>query len=387
MGNPHVLPLPAKFHGVIDGLKRLDEQGLIYELEYNENYYELESFVNMLVKPGCSVFTSYNMKKEHMMGRNYDFSHYAYNRFGEVDQLTGLAVVLKTHNPAAKYASVGIADGYWMDQVHGSMFAGVLDDGKTDISALALTPYICMDAMNDQGLAVSIMYLETRSDWELTDYRVYESLDEEGLKKAIVLEKAGEEPAPYDFRGQADVIAVNTVDHKAWKNNKTKASAQNDPGKKTVFHTVLMRMMVDYCSCVEEACALAQSVNVISPMQNADFHVMVADRKGKSVILEWVDGVLYIQECTHATNFYVTQEGQFGNGHARYQLLEAALNKYDKGMPERAAVDLMSLVSQDKRDGSDVGFTQWSALYNLAQNTVEVYLQMDYSKAYHFKAE
>ena len=386
MANPHAAPFPEKFMKVIDNIQRLDERGVLYYLDYTENYYELQDYVSMLTaKPGCSTFVHKNKDDEYFMGRNYDFSHYRFADRSNLDDVTGLNIVVRGNNPMARYKSIGIADGYWMDAFRGSMFEGVLDDGKTDISAAAFLPFLCMDGLNEKGLAVSIMWLPTEVEWTEVDYVSPETVDPKDKDTTFIYEEAGKVPQKLEYKAKNGSLAINTVDRKTWKANTNFAVHQNDPDKKTVYHPVLMRMMLDNCASVDEALYLTSQVNVQSAMTDSDYHILVADKSGKSVVLEWVNDQLNIVETNHATNYFISREDHYGAGYERDDLLVSTLKKFKDCMSAKAAKHALALVSQDRHENKDVGFTQWSAIYNFVQGTLKLYVHMDYDKCYEYK--
>ncbi|MCF0150545.1 MAG: hypothetical protein HUJ80_03950 [Firmicutes bacterium] len=386
MSNPHKMPFPAEFHAVLDTVKRVDEKGWFYSVDYDADYYQLQEFANKLAEPGCSTFVSRNLAKEAIMGRNYDYKHFKFNEKAPDTEVTGLCILIKGNNPKAMYRSLALADGFFLDNPHGSIFEGTLDDGKTDISPVALAPFICMDAINEAGLAVSIMALPVESDWEEVPYKAVEELTEEERADVEIFEKPGDIPSRTNPRTKRNAYAVNTADKKTWIARKRFGVKQNDPAKKTVFHTILMRMMTDYCATTDEAVAMAGSVNVITPLPGSDYHVLITDRSGKTVVLEWIDDQLVVLDECCSTNYYLGRGDHFGMGFERKAIVQAAVDKYRfNGMPEDMTMHALALCSQDCRNASDRGFTQWSAIYNLDKLTLKLWLRMDYSKAYEFQ--
>jgi len=328
---PHRPILPEPFVKMLNNVVRLDQKGLLYEVHYTEDYYQLEKYLDLLVDAGCSTMVAKNVEGQVLMGRNYDYRHYKFNQKSEetTKDLTGLIVVVHGENPAAKYRSLGVADGFWMDAKNGTCFAGTPDDGKTDMTALAFLPFICMDGVNEKGLAVSIMQLP---------------IDENA------------EP-PVDL----------------------------DPNKKTVLHPVLMRLMLDNCASVDEAVAFAGTFNLRSALNTKDFHILVCDSTGKSVILEWHRNIFTATPVNFSTNHYISTESKFGNGAERDAIIQAAFGKYNQGMPERIVKRTLELVSQNPFDGSCKGFTQWSTIYNLSDLSMKLWIQGDYEKGYEYQ--
>ena len=233
----------------LDTLRRLDDDGYLYQMNIEWDYYD--DFVRRflagynLFHAGCSVFVTNTPQGGALTCRNYDYKHRKFNKAEE--DITGLNVVFHC-SPKGKYRSIGVADAFWLDGQGGTFHHGTLDDGSTDISLLVFLPFVCMDGMNEKGLTVSILSQPIRP-------------------------------------GETAV-------------------RQNEPGKPRIGHTVLMRYMLDDCANIEEAVALARSVNIVSH-NDADYRIFVTDARGASVALEWRYNQLHTIYTDACTNFYV----------------------------------------------------------------------------------
>jgi len=385
MANPRRFLLPPGIGRALDKIKKEDERGLLYYMDYKANYYLLEKYVDKIVNPGCSTFLTKALNGDMLFARNYDMCHWRYNRRGAPEDGTGLIIVVRCTNKKAKYKSLGVVDGFWLDVAKGRYFEGTLSDGKTDVTLMAAAPLAIMDGINDQGLAVSIMHLPTENEWNETAYVDFNSLSEDEKKIAKIYTEHGEKPQRLDASVRKGAIAVNTADHRSWVVNKNFAVKQDDPGKKTLIHPVLMRKMLDFAKDVDEAVEIARSVNVQSPLRDNDYHILVSDKSGKSVILEWVNNKLNVADAKQSTNFHLTREDRYGYGYERYDILTACLGKYKNGMSEEIAMRTLQLASQNNLEGSDVGLTQWSSLYNLDKGIMKLTVFADYSKTYEYK--
>lgn len=385
MTNPHKMPFIGQFAKSVASLCREDEKGLLYHMDYSADYYKLLPALDIAAKSGCSTFVTRTVDGDPIMARNFDYRHFRNNVETTEDEITGLQVVVHCSNPKAKYRSLGIADAYWLGLRNGTFYEGVLDDGKTDISMALFLPFLCMDGMNEKGLAVSIMYLPTENRWDETEYVEAESLTAAQKRTAVILNEPGAEPSALEPRTQSGSYAINTADRRAWKAYKNFALHQKEKGKKTVLHPVLMRMMLDSCETVEEAITLALSVNVKSVVRDADYHILVTDANGRTVILEWIDRKLVCCDTCHGANFYVGREDRFGYGYDRDELMKASMSKYSQGMPENVAMHTLAVASQNTRDGSGQSFTQWSAVYNLKRQTLKLCVHMNYDKVFQYE--
>lgn len=384
MKNPRKKLLPWGIGRTIDNIKKIDDRGLLYYMDYKANYYSLEKYVAMIAdaKPGCSTFYTHNENGDALLGRNYDFSHYRFNKKTEEKDITSLILLVKTNNRKAKYKTIGVIDGFWLDFANGTFFEGVPSDGKTNMTRLAMAPFIIMDGINEVGLATSIMHLPTENDWQEVDYREPDSLDEKEKEIAIITNEKGKLPERYDYKVKNNALFINTEDKITYKANKNLAVNQNEPNKKTILHPVLMRRMLDYCKDVDEAIELAKTYNVKSPMPDSDYHIMLSDKSGKSVILEWVDNKMNVVETNHGTNYYLSRDDHYGYGQDRD---EVVTNNLKDVMSEKEVMNLLEEVSQNPFKKKYIGFTQWSSVYNLNKNTLKLSIFLDYDKQYEFK--
>jgi len=383
--NPHAF-LPPFFGHTLSKIRREDDKGLLYYLDYHSNYYRLEKYLKYIAQPGCSTFlTKKKGTNEYLLGRNYDLVHQKNNIDKGWDHATGLCIVVRCSNPKAKYKSLGTLDGYWMDYKHGQFFEGALDDGKTNVTPMAMAPFVIMDGLNEAGLAVSIMHLATENEWTEIPYKTPEELTEEEKKHKRILEKHGEVPSRYDTTIKSGCITLNTADKKAWKVNKNFACHQTEPGKQEILHPVLLRRMVDFAATVDEAIEIAKSYNVVSPLKDNDYHIFVADKSGRSVILEWVNNKLNVVETNHGTNYTMSRKDKFGYGYDRDEVLVKGLKRYKDGMSEEEATEVLHGAAQDVRIKKFTSISQWSLLYNLTKGEMKIRVFMNFDKAYTYK--
>jgi len=384
--NPRKFLLPPGIGRAIDGIRKEDERGLLYFMDYRANYYKLEKYTAMLTKSGCSTFLAKGAGGGYMLGRNYDFSHYRNNVKGEPKDITGLIIVVRTKNPKAKYRTLGVVDGFWLDNARGTFFEGVPSDGSTDMTKLAMVPFIIMDGVNEAGLATSIMHLPTENEWRETEYREPEGLTDKEKETAIICGESGTRPDRYDVKVKSGALMINTADRLTWQAYKDFAVNQQEEGKPVTLHPILMRKMLDFCGNVEEAVAMAKTYNMKSPLPDNDYHIMLADRSGRSVILEWIGNELKVIEADHGTNFYLGTEDHYGYGQDRYEILERVMGE-KKSFTGGEVMGLLGEVAQDPFRKRFTGYTQWSAVYDLAKASLKLSVDLHYEKQYEYKTE
>ena len=359
--NPHNASwIDSSLASSVESVKRLDKAGYLYSVDYKADYYS-ETVLTLLssmgyLDTGCSAFITADQDGNILTCRNYDYKH-----LDSDGHTTGLNVIVSC-SPSEGYRSVGVADAYWLDAEGLTFVAGAPDDGVTDISALGLLPYACVDGMNEKGLTVSILKLDI---------------------------KPGESMAN-----------------------------QQEAGKPSVAHSVLLRWMLDRCATVEEAVALAESVNMKAAI--SDMHLFVTDASGNSVVLEWRHDKLAVTETNAVTNFYVGfDDGEdvykdgvlteklamtsgslreyhygYGHGYHRFVQIVAGLDRYaDPANPpalsvmrESQAMDILRVAAQDP--GTEAtSMTQYSVIYNASDLTAHLWVQQDYATLFTFAVD
>lgn len=226
--------------------------------------------------------------------------------------------------------------------------SGFYTDGKSDLSMLMALPYLLLDGINEDGFAVSVLKLD-------------------GLP-----------------------------------------TLQKEPGKKTIFTTVAMRMLLDRASTVDEALAMLKGYNMsMDKYPGASYHLFMADAKGDCAIVEYTnpDTGLHpdkmeilrgadAMRCV--TNFYVspsmadTEHGinKSDHGKKRYEILRESLGKHQYAMTADEAMTLLKNVSQGPDDSQlSTGFTQWSEVFNLTKRTVTMSILREYDRKFEFGIE
>lgn len=385
--NPHALLTDEAQIRTVESIKRLFPDGKLYYMESTWDYNVIPDAFKPLFGAGCSTFLTKNLEGTNLFCRNYDYTHRKGN--DRNNPRTGLNVVVRCSNPNAKYKSIGVSDATWLDWKNGTLIEGSADDGVTDLSAFVMLPYLCMDGVNEKGLAVSIMALTLPvEEWEETDYDTWEEklpLSQE----PIILKGAGKCPETWQRRAKHLGVAVNHEDRRAWIAHMPLFRTEMEGKRGSLLHPILMRMMLDSCSCVEEAVALADMFNVSTIGPGQDYHIMVADSSGKARLLEWVDNRMNVVDTNHATNYRRSADDLFHGVCPRDELIKAFFLRCRKddeftGMREDLILSLMDLIKQDPDNGHDMNDTQYSCIYDLDHLSVKVYSFGDLSNSWDF---
>ena len=340
------------------GIRRLDEDGYLYYLDYDRDYYGLEAMEALrefgYIDSGCSTFFTHNIDGDPVTCRNYDYPH----RVSKEDRtLTGLNVILHC-KPDGKYESIAVADATWIDQNNPMFQRGGPELAGFNQDKLAVLPYQCMDGINERGLCVSILRVDI---------------------------KEGDQPAKYP-----------------------------------IGSSMMLRYMLDDCANVDEAIQKTKT-GILLPEDWQNCHFMVSDSTGQCVVIESRNGELSIIPSEICTNFYLGSDDMednyqngnlreeavkiideainskhhygYGHGYHRFATILAQLDRYRDTkkeeyytrMPESSALTILQSVAQNQyTNASGISMTQYSAIYNNAKKTVEVWPFQNYSKSYKF---
>ncbi|NOU16163.1 MAG: linear amide C-N hydrolase [Bacteroidales bacterium] len=152
-----------------------------------------------------------------------------------------------------------------------------------------------------------------------------------------------------------------------------------DPAKVTIEELEVIRLVLDYAASVDEAIELIGKYNI--RFTNPPIHYMIADKSGKSTIIEFVGGEMKVipndnpwQVCT---NFIVTGTSAPSNVSCwRYNKAHSELQNNLGIVNLDEAFKLVEDVSQSN--------TIWSMIYDLNNCTVSVSLSRGYSHWYQY---
>lgn len=253
---------------------------------------------------GCSTFVAQNEEGDTLFGRNFD--------------MYDSPAMMVTTQPDNGYRSISMVNLAYVGYSKEKLPYSVLD------RVLAMTgPYVPVDGMNEKGLAVSVMLIDTEPTNQVSD-------------------------------------------------------------KVDITTTTAIRMMLDKAATVEEAVSLLQQYDMHSSA-NSSYHFLIADASGQSALVEYIGSemsVLWGEKIS--TNFLLTPgDYDFGAGQDRYQIIEERLTAQGGVLSEEDAMEVLRACRQEIQPDKNSS-TQWSCVYNLNKLTVDVAIQMDYDTIYHF---
>ncbi len=178
------------------------------------------------------------------------------------------------------------------------------------------------------------------------------------------------------------------------------ATNQNDPDKKDITTTAMIRAVLDKCATVDEAVELFKEYNMHDSLFTR-YHYQIIDKE-KSVVIEYVGDKLNIIDnkselyagdsmgLQYVTNFYVTRNhgDEKGEEHGmdRGQYILNTLKKNNGIMTELESMDLLSRVKLNYQHPKYPWrvVALWSAVYNAEKPTLKLAANMDYTRVYTF---
>lgn len=225
--------------------------------------------------------------------------------------------------------------------------SGFYTDGKSDLSMLMALPYVLLDGINEDGFAICVLKLDG------------------------------------------------------------KPTKQEQPGKKKIFTTVAMRMLLDRASTVKEAVEMLKQYNMCMDSDPASYHYLMADATGDFAIVEYTNSDLEQHPdkmevhtgddaWRYVTNFYVspsmadTDHGfnHSTHGMARYLTLRDRLAQLNyRTTPAEAFALLQDVAQGPEHPELSTGFTQWSEVYNLSRKSLTLSILREWDKSFEFKVK
>jgi hypothetical protein len=140
-----------------------------------------------------------------------------------------------------------------------------------------------------------------------------------------------------------------------------------DPGKKTLNDLLVVRLVLDHAESTDHAISLIRQYNI--RMDGVPLHFFIADRSGKSAVLEFVNNEMHVLynslRFQVSTNFILHDYYPDLLGRCwRYDLAFNILQGKDGNVSMSDARDILRNVSQ--------GTTMWSAVYNMGSGEVQI---------------
>ncbi len=153
-----------------------------------------------------------------------------------------------------------------------------------------------------------------------------------------------------------------------------------DPDKRTTGSLGIIREILDHARDVDQALALLQAYN-IDMEGGPDLHYLVADRSGRSLLVEFYQGQMVVtpnEDPWHLATNFITASVPVPSeaGCWRYDLIEGTLREERGDLDPVGAMALLDQVSQDN--------TQWSVVYGLSTGSIQVSMGRRYDSPHTF---
>lgn len=156
-----------------------------------------------------------------------------------------------------------------------------------------------------------------------------------------------------------------------------------DTGKSNLTTTTAIRLLLDRAADVDEAVALLEQYDMHSSA-GLMHHLALADAEGNSVVVEYIDDVLYVTETPVVTNFFLTEGEKQGIGSMqskrRFEILEDELAEKRIDSAEHMK-DALQKVSQGAM-GEEFELSVWSIVYDQKEKTVNYCFRENYEMIY-----
>ena len=263
---------------------------------------------------GCTAFTLTDTDGDVHMGRNYDFRK-------------DTSAMLVYCAPKDGYKSIAFAA---LDNVS----ANVPDENIKKKLASLTAPFICLDGMNEKGVSIAVLTLDS-------------------------------EPV------------------------------QQDTGKPVIATTLAIRLVLDRAATTEEAVELLRSYDMFAS-SGRDYHFYITDASGDSRVIEYdVNGApreLIDTPSEAVTNFLIRHKdkvlpnqknGIYGHGRERYDAVLKVLETEKGNYTNDTVWNAIKSAAQDPDPDAITSNTQWSVSYNNTDLSADIVIRRNWNDVTH----
>lgn len=163
------------------------------------------------------------------------------------------------------------------------------------------------------------------------------------------------------------------------------ATISQSTDKPDITTTTAIRLLLNQAADVGEAVALLEQYDMHASMGYM-MHLALADRDGRSVVVEYIDNEMIVTETPVVTNFYLAEGEKNGIGtaqsHERYDILMKAVAD-ENTMSMEDVSEALDSVSKD--NFGEFESTEWSIVFNQGTGEVHYYHRENYEEAYFFQ--
>jgi choloylglycine hydrolase len=155
-----------------------------------------------------------------------------------------------------------------------------------------------------------------------------------------------------------------------------------DPTKASIGSLEVIRQMLDHAQNVDEAIDILDRYNI--DMDGVPIHYLIADRSGRSVLVEFYDEMVVIPSVFPwqlATNHLrVNVPAGAPSGCWRYDRIEQRMTAGGGDLTSQQASDLLQSVSQ-----SGEYPTQWSIVYGIESGQIRIVMGRNFDDPVYFQ--
>lgn len=265
---------------------------------------------------GCTTFSAFTPEGAPLLARNFDYK-------------AAPCLVVKTQ-PANGYKSIAVTDTNFM--VYGYKKRPENDSDKLQ---LLLAPYICVDGMNEKGLAIAVLEIKATPTKQQT-------------------------------------------------------------GRTPIATTIMIRTVLDKAANIDEAIELFRKYDMHDSIFVC-YHYQLTDATGRSVVIEYVNNEMRVVEAVKpegakypfnvCSNYFVTEGGDNskGTGYDRYEKCRTKLTSAGGEMTVDDSLSLLHYCTlRYHHQLCWPVITLWSAVYDCKDLTVSVCAGMDYEHKHVF---
>lgn len=258
--------------------------------------------------PACTSFSVKNDKGERIFGRNFDY-------------YDSPCILLRT-TPKNGYKSLAMLDV----QAVVYLLKFQKPEKTKNPSKLLASPYMCMDGMNEKGLCIAILEIETKPTYQET-------------------------------------------------------------GKIPMVPPTMVRAVLDKCATVDEAVEMFRKFDMYD-LLGCNYHYHICDANGKSVVIEYINGEMLLVEpkddTQYCMNFFFSMGGDNSTaiGFDREVIVRDAIKEKGGVFTTDEAMNLLSKCTLNFREHIMMIYTLWSALYNSTKKTVNLCIKRNFETRY-----
>lgn len=259
---------------------------------------------------GCTAFTLTDTDNDVHMGRNYDFKN-------------DTSAMLVYCSPKNGYKSVAFAA---LDNVS----ANVPDENIKKKMASLTAPFICLDGMNEKGVSIAVLTLDS------------------------------------------DPVCQDT-------------------GKPVIATTLAIRLVLDNAATTEEAVELLRGYDMLAT-GGRDYHFYITDASGDGRVVEYdcesETRELVATPSEAVTNFFILykdnvlpnqKNGIYGHGRERYDAVLSVMKDEEGNYTNETVWNALLSAAQDPNPDEITSNTQWSIAYNNSDLTAEIAVRRNWS--------